>query len=861
MLELDMSRRNFVRFSVMGTGVAAAALAVNPGEALAEPASVPVEKDYPNQIKIAHLSDTHYFSKKLYADCPDFTLAEHSDRKMFRESGAILDKALDEVVAYAPDLVLVSGDLTKDGEWACHEDVHAKLVGVRERLRAAGKETLICVINGNHDINNDLNGRDFSSGAAEHTKTTSPLEFKDLYADCGYDAAFAAFDKGGSCGGSLSYAVRPTKGVTLIVVDSCKYSTDQNGLDTDEHVTSGVVGEALLAWVESQAKQARAAGDIVLVMQHHGVIPHFSMEPELMGEYLVDNYEECQRRYADAGVSAVFTGHMHANDIACITTESGNVLYDIETCSTVTYPSDIRFATLNWKRLESSADVEAALAVENHQLGAVAYEDFDTGALTHIDNITAYAEECLLSVDVVKTMLVDALVAPAMDQMASAGGVKPALAGLLASLGVGNGSVEALDPALFGMLLAMLPQTQDHAFTIDLGSLSSLIKSYGTLGIWSHAAEGRIVLERIDAVSATMQPVALSLTAEERTAVERACASLPAPLAAGKYWSYYIDANSFATFMSTLYANIDTNVLQKGKEQTLELLRALVETFALQAVDKDGKTVFDLVKFAYGDHLYGNETCPSWVEAALAGLRLTGSDASGNPVSDGSLISFVRAAVNDGDNLEALTALLKKVKFKLSELCVKNEGSGPLGLIGLVVSNVGSVLGYLGDAPANMIPNIPAAADFAAGALSSLTHDVNEVSDRALTMKARLVDPDWTDGGTDGTDGGTGNNGGTGGGSNGSGTGAGGAGGTGSNNGGSSGSGTGTGGSITTGGSGSAKPAQGKLPQTGDSTAFASATLVGLGALAGAYKVAQIEGDPLDIDSFDTDFSAPETEE
>ena len=82
----------------------------------------------------------------------------------------------------------------------------------------------------------------------------------------------------------------------------------------------------------------------MFVTQHHGVIPHFSMEPELMGEYLVDNYEDCQRRYADAGVSAVFTGHMHANDIdEYHRTEAGNTLYDIETCATVTYPSDIRF--------------------------------------------------------------------------------------------------------------------------------------------------------------------------------------------------------------------------------------------------------------------------------------------------------------------------------------------------------------------------------------------------------------------------------------------------------------------------------------------------------------------------------------
>lgn len=77
----------------------------------------------------------HYFSQKLYANCADFTIAENSDRKMFRESGAIVDKALAEVVAYQPDLVILSGDLTKDGELVCHQDTHDKLAAAKSSWR------------------------------------------------------------------------------------------------------------------------------------------------------------------------------------------------------------------------------------------------------------------------------------------------------------------------------------------------------------------------------------------------------------------------------------------------------------------------------------------------------------------------------------------------------------------------------------------------------------------------------------------------------------------------------------------------------------------------------------------------------
>lgn len=807
MLEKEISRRNFVRFSVVGAGATAVAMSADPYEAAAE--TIEAGTDYPNQIKIVHLSDVHYFSQKLYADCGDFTIAENSDRKMFRESGAIVDKALAEIVAYQPDLVILSGDLTKDGELVCHQGMHEKLAAAKKQLANAGKQAMFCVINGNHDINNDDNGRDFSSGKAEHTDLVDPLAFKELYADCGYDDAIAKFDEGGSQGGSLSYVVRPAKGVTLIVVDSGKYSADQNGLGRDEHVTSGVVGEKLLAWVESQAKQARAAGDIVFVTQHHGVIPHFSMEPELMGEYLVDNYEDCQRRYADAGVSAVFTGHMHANDIASITTEAGNTLYDIETCATVTYPSDIRFATLSWKREEGTANVEATLAVENHPLGSVDYVDFDTKATTKIADITAYGEERLLTVDVVKTMIADALVSPAIDDMVANGGVKPALAGLLGGLNVGDGTADGLDPALFNMLLTMLPQSQDEALAVVLGDLSFLLKSYGTLGIWSDAAQQRIILEQLDGVTSSAQVLALSPDPSLAAEIEGVAASVP--MAAAGYWSYYIDATSFAKFMATLYANIDAQLLQEGKGDTLNLLRSLIEVLANEQVSDDGKTLFDLIKFAYGDHLYGDETCPSWVEAATANMRLAGSDSEGNPTADGSLISYLRGAINNEENLKALTTLLKKVKFKLGDLCVKDQGSGPITLIGIVASNVGSVLGFLGDNPADMIPNIPQLAELAHGALYSLTHDESVLTDRKLDLASTLTDPDWKPAGSGSTDGG---------------------------NDGSGIAGTGTGNGTSNGkGAVSKKNPDGTLPQMGDSMSFASFALMGLGALAAAFKV------------------------
>ena len=79
-------------------------------------------------------------------------------------------------------------------------------------------------------------------------------------------------------------------------------------------------------------------------MQHHGIVPHFGYEPVIFGEYLVDDYERVAQAYAEAGISAVFTGHMHANDIAAATYGDATI-YDIETGSLVTYPSRMRMGS------------------------------------------------------------------------------------------------------------------------------------------------------------------------------------------------------------------------------------------------------------------------------------------------------------------------------------------------------------------------------------------------------------------------------------------------------------------------------------------------------------------------------------
>lgn len=155
-------------------------------------------------------------------------------------------------------------------------------------------------------------------------------------------------------------------------------------------------------WVLGQITEAKKRGDTVIGLQHHGVIPHFSMEPELLPMYLVNDYERISREFADAGMQYIFTGHMHANDITTLTTESGNTLYDIETGSVVTYPSPVRFVTI--KRNIENGTVSETMDVKTvTNVGPITFTNPVTGQQQTIDDISAYGKEHGFSNDMLST--------------------------------------------------------------------------------------------------------------------------------------------------------------------------------------------------------------------------------------------------------------------------------------------------------------------------------------------------------------------------------------------------------------------------------------------------------------------------
>ena len=290
-----------------------------------------------NPIKIAVISDLHVMAPELLKQ--DGNAFEHylsSDRKMLRESVEILDTLVTDIIDLKPHLVLVTGDLTKDGERASHLLVASQL----QRLVDAGIQVL--VVPGNHDINNP-DAKVFDGDSATATDTITRNEFADIYRHMGYD------ERSRRDADTLSYCRDITAGLTILAIDACmdRLNTFVSRGDARDHCkTSGSLEAASQQWLVEQATAATAAGKRVIAMMHHHLTPHFHMEDTLAAPYMVDDAHQLCNRLIQAGVHVIFTGHLHISDISQTSMREGNMV-EVATASAVGYPCQWRVATCN----------------------------------------------------------------------------------------------------------------------------------------------------------------------------------------------------------------------------------------------------------------------------------------------------------------------------------------------------------------------------------------------------------------------------------------------------------------------------------------------------------------------------------
>ena len=292
------------------------------------------------QTNIVVLSDTHVMGPGLLVnDGAAWQKELANDRKLFDYSQEVFDVLMETMLSEKPDMVLITGDLTKDGELLSHQYVAGQL----NRLREAGIKTF--VIPGNHDFGSK-HALIFDGDQSNKAEVVSREQFTELYRNHGYGAESLRDEP------SLSYCCEPVEGLLLI------------GLDSG---TDGRLEESTLQWACQQAAQAQQQGKYVLAMMHHALLPHFNAEDQLLPSSVVQNYETVRNRLADAGVQVVLTGHIHISDIAKdYNADLTRSIYDISTGSVISYPCDYRRLTLSEDRAQLSVSTNRITTLPDH---------------------------------------------------------------------------------------------------------------------------------------------------------------------------------------------------------------------------------------------------------------------------------------------------------------------------------------------------------------------------------------------------------------------------------------------------------------------------------------------------------------
>jgi hypothetical protein len=281
--------------------------------------------------RFAVISDLHFYDAVVLGSGGEAFAEEIAGNvKMLVESAEINVEALRTAEAAGVEFLLVTGDLTWNGEQVNHEDVAALLAD----LERSGVR--VYVIPGNHDIRNPKAAR-FGPEGRESVPGVSPEEFAEIYGDFGYGEALRRDPA------SLSYMAEPVPGLWLLGIDSCRYS---ERTPKDEPVTAGRLDPDRLAWVETVLADALRLGKAVIVFLHHGVVEHFRDQAKSFSEYLVEDFPEIARMLAAHGVRVVFTGHYHAQDAALARFPDGSYLCDVMTGSLITTPF-VRFVTVD----------------------------------------------------------------------------------------------------------------------------------------------------------------------------------------------------------------------------------------------------------------------------------------------------------------------------------------------------------------------------------------------------------------------------------------------------------------------------------------------------------------------------------
>lgn len=234
------------------------------------------------------VSDLHYMSPAStdYGEAFEAFQAK-SDGKVMRYLPQILDAVLEEAKEAGPDALILTGDITMNGEKINHEELAGRL----SLLQDAGIQVL--VIPGNHDINN-TDASVFFGAEAERTQEVTPEEFGRLYGKFGPDQALSRD------GESFSYVYALRDDIWLMLLDTAQYEP--------RNLVDGRVRPGTLWWMDENLRAAGEQGIQVIVLGHHNLLSESTMFTDMC---VLENGREVTMLLESYRVPLYISGHLH----------------------------------------------------------------------------------------------------------------------------------------------------------------------------------------------------------------------------------------------------------------------------------------------------------------------------------------------------------------------------------------------------------------------------------------------------------------------------------------------------------------------------------------------------------------------
>ncbi|HEM3463801.1 TPA: metallophosphoesterase [Streptococcus suis] len=266
-----------------------------------------VEAELRYQDKIWIITDLHYLSQDLFDDGEAFSYIEKTAAgKDLRYGKERMEALVEQVEREHPSLLLVSGDLTLNGEKQSMVELSQYFTQIEE------KGTEVLVIPGNHDIASGW-ARAFKGDQQVVTDQVTAQQFSDIFDDHGYQQA-SSRDQA-----SLSYLAKPFSNAWFLMIDSNIYS---DGYGKGAPPTNGRIKKETLDWIEVQLQAAKEAGVNLIPVVHHNVLQQHAM---LSKGYTLDNAADLKALFNQYGIQFGFSGHTHSQNI--VEEDLGQVSY------------------------------------------------------------------------------------------------------------------------------------------------------------------------------------------------------------------------------------------------------------------------------------------------------------------------------------------------------------------------------------------------------------------------------------------------------------------------------------------------------------------------------------------------------